>query len=185
MGLFFLGWLYIRVFSVFGYCVRLRSSKLILLVISGYVVTPWTATFQLFLSSMYGGYSYSYSLNPWCYLTISFSVFFFFSNLQSFLASWSFPVNQFFASGGQTIGNSESASVIQQIFGMGFLENGLVASLCNPRDSQGSSRLQSNSLHFLAFSYLYRATLTSVHEYWKNHTFDWTDLFRQSNVSAF
>ena len=50
---------------------------------------------------------------------------------------------------------------------MGFLENGLVASLCNPRDSQAFSRLQPNSLHSLAFSYLYSATLTSIHEYWK------------------
>ena len=28
-------------------------------------------------------------------------------------------------------------------------------------------------------------TLTSLHDYWKNHSFDYTDLCRQSDVSAF
>jgi len=28
-------------------------------------------------------------------------------------------------------------------------------------------------------------TLTSIHDYWQNHSFDWTDLCWQSNVSAF
>ena len=37
----------------------------------------------------------------------------FFSCLQSFLASGSFPVSQFFASGGQSTGASASASVLQ------------------------------------------------------------------------
>ena len=31
---------------------------------------------------------------------------------------------------------------------------------------------------------LYGPTLTSVHNYWKNHSFDYTDLCRQSDVSA-
>ena len=34
-------------------------------------------------------------------------------------------------------------------------------------------------------SILYSPTLTSIHDYWKNHSFDETDLCRQSNVSAF
>ena len=41
-----------------------------------------------------------------CYHTISSSVIPFFSCLQSFPASGSFPINQFFASGGQSIGAS-------------------------------------------------------------------------------
>ena len=40
----------------------------------------------------------------WCHLTISTSVVTFFCYLQSFPASGSFPMNQFFASGGQSIG---------------------------------------------------------------------------------
>ena len=44
--------------------------------------------------------------------TISFSVIPFSSCLQSFPASGSFPISQFFASGGQSIGASASASVL-------------------------------------------------------------------------
>ena len=48
----------------------------------------------------------------WCHPTISSSVVPFFSCLQSFPASGSFPMSQFFASGSQTIGASASASVL-------------------------------------------------------------------------
>ena len=34
-------------------------------------------------------------------------------------------------------------------------------------------------------SLLYGPTLTSIHDYWKNYSFDYTDLYWQSNVSAF
>ena len=36
-----------------------------------------------------------------------------------------------------------------------------------------------------ALSFLYGPTLTSIHDYWKNHSFDYMDFCRQSNVSAF
>ena len=48
----------------------------------------------------------------WCHPTISSSVVPFSSCLQSFPASGSFPVSQFFASGGQSIAASASASVL-------------------------------------------------------------------------
>ena len=48
----------------------------------------------------------------WCYPTISSSVIPFSSCLQSFPASGSFPMSQFFALGGQNIGASASASVL-------------------------------------------------------------------------
>ena len=50
-------------------------------------------------------------LSQWCHLTIS-SFFFPFSRRQSFPASRSFHMSQFFASGGQSIGVSASASVL-------------------------------------------------------------------------
>ena len=56
--------------------------------------------------------SHSCPLSPWCYLIISSSVAPFFFCLQSFPASWSFPVSQLFASGGQSIGTSASVSVL-------------------------------------------------------------------------
>ena len=59
-----------------------------------------------------GACSNSCPSSQWCHPTISSSVVTFFSCLQSFPASGSFPVSQFFASGGQSIGVSASASVL-------------------------------------------------------------------------
>ena len=59
-----------------------------------------------------GVYSNLCPLSRWCHLTISSSVVPFSSCLQSLPASGAFPVNQFFASGGQSIGVSASASVL-------------------------------------------------------------------------
>ena len=41
------------------------------------------------------------------------------------------------------------------------------------------------SVNSLVLSFLYSPTLTSIHDYWKNHSFGYTDLCQQSNVSAF
>ena len=41
------------------------------------------------------------------------------------------------------------------------------------------------SINSLVLSFLYSPTLTSIHDYWKNHSFDYMDLCWQSNVSAF
>ena len=59
-----------------------------------------------------GVYSNSCPLSQWCHPTISSSVIPFSSCLQSFQASGSFPMSQFFTSGGQSIGVSASASVL-------------------------------------------------------------------------
>ena len=59
-----------------------------------------------------GVYSNSCPLSRWCHPAISSSVIPFSSHLQSFPASESFPMSQFFTSGGQSIGVSASASVL-------------------------------------------------------------------------
>ena len=63
-------------------------------------------------------------LSQWCHPAISSSVVPFSSCLQSFPASGSFPMSQFFTSGGQSIGVSASASVlpmnIQNWFSLGW-----------------------------------------------------------------
>jgi len=59
-----------------------------------------------------GAYSNSCPLSRWCHPTIPSSVVPFSSRLQPFLASGSFPMSRFFASGGQSIGVSASASVL-------------------------------------------------------------------------
>ena len=51
-------------------------------------------------------------LSWWCYVTISSSAASFSFCLLSFPASGSFPVSQFFISGGQSIGASASASIL-------------------------------------------------------------------------
>ena len=72
----------------------------------------------------------------WCHPTISSSVVPFSSCLWSFPASGSFPVSQFFASGGQSIGASVSASVLPMNTQDWFHLEWTVGSLCSPSDSQ-------------------------------------------------
>ena len=50
----------------------------------------------------------------------------------------------------------------------------------NPQGS--SSALQFKGINSLALSLLYGPTLTSIHDYWKNHSFDYSDLCQQSDV---
>ena len=69
-------------------------------------------------------YSHSGALSQWCHPTISSSVIPFSSQLQSFPASKSFQMSQFFSLGGQSIGVSAVASVlpmnIQDWFPLGW-----------------------------------------------------------------
>ena len=67
-----------------------------------------------------------------------------------------------------------------------FLLDGLVGSPCSPRDSQASSPTpQFNSINSPVLSFLYSPTLTSIHDYWKNQSFDYTELCWQNDFSAF
>ena len=97
--------------------------------------------------------SNSCPLSQWCHPTISSSVISF-SCLQSFPASKSFPITQFFASGGQSFGASASASILPMNIQGSF-----------PQDS--SPTPQFKSISSLAFSLLYGPTLISIHNYWK------------------
>ena len=61
----------------------------------------------------------------------------------------------------------------QWIFRTDLLKDGLVRSPCSPRDSQESSPTpQFKSITSFVLSFLYSPTLTSIHDYWKNHSFD-------------
>ena len=74
----------------------------------------------------------------------------------------------------------------QWIFRTDLLQDGLAGSPCNPRDSQESSPTpRFKSINSSVLSFLYSPTLTSIHDYWKNHSFDYMDLEWQSNVSTF
>jgi len=59
-------------------------------------------------------------------------------------------------------------------------------SSCSPRDSQEPSLTsQFKSINSSVLSLLYCPALISIHDYWKNHSFDYMDLCQQINVSAF
>ena len=81
-----------------------------------------------------------------------------------------------FTSGGQSIGVSGSASVlpmnIQDWFPLGLTR---LISLQSKGLSESSSTSQFKSINSLALSLLYGPTLTSIHDYWKNNSFDYMD----------
>ena len=94
----------------------------------------------------------------------------------------SFPMGQLFTSGGKSIGASASVSV--------FLMNSqdrfpLLIWSCSLRDSQESSPAPEFKSINSVLSLLYGPTLISIHDNWKNHSFDYTDLCQQSDVSLF
>ena len=61
----------------------------------------------------------------------------------------------------------------QWIFRTDLLQNGLDGSPRSPRDSQESSPTpQFKSISSSTLSFLYGPTRTSIHDYWKNHSFD-------------
>ena len=87
-------------------------------------------------------YSNSCPSSQWCHPTISSSVIPFSSHLQSFPASGSFQMSQFFASGGQSIGVSASTSVLPMNIQDWFL---LVLTGWIFLQSKGLSRVFSNT----------------------------------------
>ena len=118
----------------------------------------------------------------WCHPTISSSVNPFLSHLQSSPASGSFQMSQLFASGGQSIGVSASTSVLpMNTQDWSLLEQTGWISL----QSNGLSRVFSNTtiqtINSSTFSFLYSPTLTSIHDYWKNHGLDKMDLIVNIN----
>ena len=97
----------------------------------------------------------------WCPPTISSSVVPFSSCLQSFPASGSFPMSQFFTSSGQSIGASTSASVLP----VNIQDWWTLKSLLQHHSSKASI------LHCSAF-FMVQLSHLLVSDYWKNHGFD-------------
>ena len=106
------------------------------------------------------------------------------SHPQSFPAPGSFQMGQLFASGGQSIGVSVSTSVLPmntQDWSLGL--TGWIS-----LQSKGHSRVLSNTIvqkhQFFGAQLSWQSNCISIHDYWKNHSLDQTDLCQQSNVSA-
>ena len=102
-------------------------------------------------------HSHSCPSSQWCHPAMSSSVAPFSSHLQSFPASGSLPVSQFFASGGPSIGLSASASFLPK--------NTQDWSPLEWTGLESSPTPQFKSVNSLVLSFLYGPTLTSIHDY--------------------
>ena len=131
--------------------------------------------------------SNSCPLSWWYHPTISCSVIPFFSYPQSFPASGSFPVNWLCIRWSKYWSFSFSISLSNEYSGLIsfwidwfdlLAVQGTLRSLPSPAP-------QFKSISSSALSLLYGSSLTSIHDYWKNHSFDYTDLCWQSDVSSF
>ena len=129
-------------------------------------------------------YSNSCPLSRWYHPVISSYVVPFSSCLQSCPASGSFPMSQFFTPGGQSIGVSASASVLQMNV-QGWFPLELTGWIT--LQFEGLSRVflqqQFKTINFSVFSFPYDPTLTTIHDHWKTIALTrWTII---SKVSAF
>ena len=131
------------------------------------------------LSPTPGVYPNSCALSLWYLPTISSSVVPF-SCLQFFPTSGNFQMSQLFTSGHQSIGaGASAASSVLPMNIQGWFPLGLTSLIS--LQSRGfssvfcSSTIQKHQSSVL--SLLYSPTLRSVHDYWKNHSFDYGHLF--------
>ena len=132
-------------------------------------------------SSSPGARSNSCRLSWLCHPAISSSVIPFSSWLQSFSASGSFLMSWLFTSEyWPSIGVSTSASVLpMNIHGWFLLWLTSLISLQSKGLSKVPPTPQFKRINSSVLSFLYGPTLTSIHDYWKNHSFDYMDLCRQ------
>ena len=125
-----------------------------------------------------GAYSNSCSLSWLCHLTISFSAtpspFVFNLAQHQGLFQWVGSSNQV----ARVLELQLQHQSFQWIFRIGFLSDWLIWSPCSPRDSQESSPAPYfESINPSVLSLLYGPTLASVHDYWKNQSFGYMDLY--------
>ena len=139
-----------------------------------FFVTPWTAAYQASLSFTSSGILLKFMSTESVMLSNHLILCCPLHCLPSiFPASGSFPVSWRFASGGQSTGTSVLPSVlplsIQGWYPLGL--TGLI-SLQSKVLSESSPAPQFEDINSLVLNLLYGPTLTSIHGYWKNHSFD-------------
>ena len=146
--------------------------------------SPWTTAHQGFLSFTISLGLIKFMSSELVMLSVSSSAALFSSCPQSFPASGSFPMSRFFTSGGQkywsfSISPSNEYSVLIS-FRTDWFDLFAI-----PVISRVFSNTTIQKQHSSVLSLLCGPTLISVHDYWKNHSFDYIDLCQQSDVSAF
>ena len=118
-----------------------------------------------------GVHSNSCPSSRWCHPAISSSVVPFSSCPQSLPASESFPMSQLFAQGGQSTGVSALASFLpKKSQGWSPLEWTGWISLQSKGLSRVSPTPQFKSINSSMLSFFHSPTLTSILDYWKNHS---------------
>ena len=139
--------------------------------------TPWTAASQASLSITTAlSLLNSCPSSRCCHPMISSSIISF-SCLQSFPASGSLQMSQFFwISWTKYWSLSFSISPSNEYSGLISFRIDWF-DLCSSRDSQvSSSTPQCKSINSLVLSFLYGPTLTCIYDHWKKHSFDYTDI---------
>ena len=125
-----------------------------------------------------GVHPHSRPSSQWCHPAISSSVGPFSSCPQSLPASDSFPMTQLFTWGGQSTGVSALASLLpkksQDLLqkGISFRMDWFDLLAVQGTLKESSPTPQYKSINSLALSLLHSPTLTSIHDYWKNHSLD-------------
>ena len=146
--------------------------------------TPWIAAHQTSLSFTISKSSLKLMsielMMPSSHLTLCHPLLLLssvFPSIRVFLVSW------LFATGGQSTGTSASASVLPVNI-QGWLHLGLTSLISLL--SKGLARVSSSTIvqrhQLFSTQPFYCPALTSVHDYWKNHSFDCMNLCWQSNV---
>ena len=146
---------------------------------------PWTAAHQDSLSLTISWiWPSSCPLHQWCHLPISSSDTLFSSCPWSFSASGTFPMSWLFSSDDPNSGALASDPPMSIRGWLPLRLTGLIS--CCPRDSQEtSSAPQFEGINSLVFYLLYCPALTTLRDHWEDHSLDYTDLCRQSDVLAF
>ena len=134
--------------------------------------TPWTAAHQASLSII-NSRSLLKLMSIESVMPSNHLIFCrpFSSCLQAFPASGSFPLSQFFTSGGQSWSFSFSISPSSEYWGLiSFRMDWL--DLLAVQGTLKSPTPQFKRINSSALSFLYSPTSTPIHDYWKNCSFD-------------
>jgi len=118
-------------------------------------------------------------LSRWCYPTISSSVIPFSSCLHIFPSNRVFPKEALLRIRWPKYGKfTITISPSNEYSGLISFRIDWFDLLAVQGTQKSSPAPQFKSINSLALSFLYGPTLTFIHDYWKNHSFDYTDLCR-------
>ena len=124
-------------------------------------------------------------LSQWCHPAISSSVVPFSSCLRSFLASGSFPMSALHVRWPKYWSFSFSISPSNEYSGLIPLGmTGLISLQSKGLSRVFNTTVQKHQFFSTQLYFIYGPTLTSIHDYWKNHSSDYVNFCWQSNVSA-